>query len=273
MLKQQKFQRLTSSTRIETTLIAFSMHVPSKRKVFLIELLCIIIGAIPRVFYCIRYPVQPRDAYKYEAIITRWETTGNFTDELDFFPLSLWILKAPYHFLHYDIQKGGIIINTVIGLLLIILCIRIISRYTSNNYVLLIVGLCAATHPMLIRMSCSFLRENSYLLFSILSFSTLLKYWNSFHLKDLILTSLFASMAFLCRLEGVEFVMIYCLLLFFLIFFKKMSFSKGICHLMLFSFLFFVATVSTCYLLQFDTVKMKGIAQKALLVDSFANKL
>ena len=142
-----------------------------------------LIGIACRMAYCVRYPVQPRDAYTYEQLIRNWEKTGLLSDAFVGIPFSLWILKAPYHFFRFDISKSGIAINCLLGILIIIISIIIADELFKNTYISFLSGLVFATHPILVRFSCSFLRENLYLFFTMMSILTAVKYYKSVGIK------------------------------------------------------------------------------------------
>ena len=167
-------------------------------------LLCLLTGLLLRVLYIIRYPIQPRDAYSYMNVITKWEKEGFIEDGIGIVPLSLWILKTPHKLFSIDLLKGGVVINMILGLLIIVVMIRITGAIFHNELIQLFVGLITATHPILIHFSCVFLRENSYLFFSGLALFCLVKYLASPRYLYLSCGSVASSLSFACRLEGLE---------------------------------------------------------------------
>lgn len=232
------------------------------RRLFAISIFCAILGAIIRIFYCIYYPVQSRDAYEYGVIIASWEEMGQLPEGMKIFPLSLWILKIPNHFFNYEIMKGSILVNLIVGLLIIIISIHILGRYFKNDSAVLIAGIVAATHPELVHYSCSGLRENTYLFFSLLAIGYLAKYSSGIRICDLLLSAIFASLAFLCRLEGFEFLIIFNMILFFLFIFKKIHFSKAVCHSILFCFAFGLTVLIICYCFHFSAISSDYILSR-----------
>lgn len=234
----------------------------NEKKLFAITIFCAVLGLLFRLFYFLRYPVQTRDAYFYQVLIEQWETNGEIVDRISFFPLSIWIMKIPYHLFHYDIIKGGILINILLGILLIIVAIKILSRLFKNNYVVFIAGCILATHPALVRFSCSLLRENSYLLFSLLAFSALLKYCIKKDLLNLVAVGIFGALAFLCRLEGIEFLAIVCLALLFLLVFRRIKFSKAVLHSSVFLIVFLLTVVILFFGLKFKMIGKEEIMSK-----------
>lgn len=210
---------------------------------FAISIICFTLGAIIRIAYCIQYPVQPRDAYTYCQIITQWEETGELPNTV-YYPLSLWLLKIPLHLFHYDCMKGGIMINLLLGLFLIVIVVNTIKHFFKNDLIILFAGLCIATHPTLVSFSCSFLRENSYLFFSLLALTCLVYYYRRAQYSYLFFAGIFGAFSFLCRAEGIELLPIIYITLFFLCLFKKVRLSKAFWHGLVFSAIFIVTVLS-----------------------------
>ena len=88
--------------------------------------------------------------------------------------------------------KGGVVINCTAGVAIICLTIGIAHKLFNNWMIDLFVGLTTATHPFLIEMSCSFLRENLFLLFSVITFYFLIDYYKNYRIKNLFLISVFS---------------------------------------------------------------------------------
>lgn len=219
----------------------------SLNRSFFIKIFCWSLGLLLRLAYCIKYPVQPRDSYEYKYLIEQWEQFGEIVDATTFFPLSLWFLKIPNHYFDYDIFKGGIIINNLLGLLMIVIAINTLSLFFKNMYTVFVSGIIIATHPTLIVFSCTFLRENTYLFLSFLMLSFFARYciWN--RLFDLIAFSLFAALAFLCRLEGLEMLVILPIAITFVLIPPK-KISRTAFHLFVFFIIFFTISITVCRL-------------------------
>ena len=227
-----------------------------------ITVFCVVLGLLFRLFYILRYPVQSRDAYTYRGLIEQWEETGEIVDRISFFPLSIWIMKIPHHFFHYDIIKSGILVNIVLGILLIIISIHILCRYFKNNYVIFLAGCIIATHPAMVRFSCSLLRENTYLLFSLLALSALSQYSSKTDLPSLVAAGIFGALAFLCRLEGIEILAITGLAFFFLFLFKRMKLSKAFLHGFIYLIVFSLTVVIIFFGLKFKMIEKEEIMSK-----------
>ena len=222
--------------------------------IFVTSLGCAFIGLLVRLLYCIQYPVQPRDAFTYQRIILNWEESGKIIDPITFFPLSLFIQKIPYHFFHYDIIKGGVIVNNLFGLLIIIIATRFVSLFFKNDYALLFAGLVAATHPSLVRFSCSLLRENIYLFFFLLSTYSLSLYFFKCKTRDMVAASIFGAISFLCRLEGAEILPIFYIIILFLHLFGRIKFHTALKHGTIFILVFLLTVFVIINLFDFNTL-------------------
>lgn len=223
---------------------------------------CAVLGLLFRLFYILRYPVQSRDAYTYRGLIEQWETTGEIVDRISFFPLSIWIMKIPNHLFHYDIIKSGVLVNNILGILLIIVAINFLYRFFKNNYVIFLAGCIIATHPAMVRFSCSLLRENTYLLFSLLALSALTQYCSRTDLPSLVAAGIFGALAFLCRLEGIEILAITGLAFLFLLIFKRIRFSKAFLHGFVYLIVFSLTVVILFFGLKFKMIEKEEIMSK-----------
>ena len=229
---------------------------------FLIAVLCVILGAIIRIIYCIQYPVQPRDAFTYGQIMFQWTTSGEISTETIYIPFSLWILRIPHVLLQCDVIKSGIIVNLILGLLIVILVINTTSQYFKNELTILLAGLIAITHPMLVHFSCSCLRENTFLLFALLTLSSLGKYFKGLHISQLFFAGIFGGNAFLCRLEGLEILLIVLISIIFLFVYKKIRLSKAFVHYLFFLAVFAFTALLISFLLDFKINSLERIIMK-----------
>ena len=214
------------------------------------QLLCFIlaiVGITFRMFYCICYPIQPRDSYMYELCIKNWEKTGKIPESFSGIPFSLWLFKTPYHFFHLDILRSGVVINSLLGILILIIAILIADELFRSIYISFVAGLVFATHPMLVRFSCSLLRENLYLFFTMMSVYALIKYYKSAKVVFLVWSSIFASLSFLSRLEGLELLPIFLFVIFTL--HKKISLKRCLCHCCIYTCVFL--SISICVICSF----------------------
>jgi len=184
-------------------------------KTFPITVLCIIIGGIFRVLYCLKYTVPVRDSIGYAAFIKNWISSGIESNTRTFPPLALYFVKTVSPWFNYDVMKTGRIINILFGLAIIIVAIKLTAVICKSNLAMLMVGLICATHPTLIHFSCQMLRENPYLFFCTLAAFTATKYYIERKTIYLYISGMLSSAAFLCRFEGGE-VLIALIILVFL---------------------------------------------------------
>ena len=197
------------------------------KSLFVIIILCLCLGGAARIFYCIKYPVQPRDVYRYIYEMENWEKEQ--TDELINVPyLSLYLLNLPHKILKCDIKKGGICVNVIVGQLIIILSILSFRELSDNKMGLWVVGLVTSTHPTLIHYSCVLLRENTYLLFCIMSINLLIRWYKRKSVIYIFFGGVTAALSFLCRYEGLEICVIYILMILF--HFKALRIKKIFFH-------------------------------------------
>lgn len=238
------------------------MYRKVQRNIFFITVLCAAIGLLVRLAYCIKYPVQPRDAYLYESVVLDWEENNEIPEKDSNYQLSLWLMKYPYEHLGVEIIKSGIIVNMVIGVFIIIILSQEIGRQTQNLFATFFAGIIAATHPMLIRNSCVFLRENTYLLFTLLSFVFLYRYYKKNNVFYLILIALFNSLSFLCRQEGWEMFAITLIIICYLCFNRTMSYKKAFCHCILLLMISVVLIEAICSTSEFKRIRYGHLQAK-----------
>lgn len=150
----------------------------------------------------------------------------------------------------------------VIGIFLILLIIQITTLLFDNTYVVFLAGLTAATLPMLVRYSCTLLRENIYLLFSFLSLLFFVKFFKKKYIIHLVMAGVFSAFAFLSRLEGLEIIVIVGILFFFRAFFGKEKKIKASCRFSIFLASFIITAVLTCYFLNFDIIRYADLISK-----------
>ena len=217
-----------------------------------------LLGYIVRLCYCIVYPIQPRDAFGYRNVLIRWEETSVIPFEIDYYPLSLLILRKLSKFFTDDIMLGGVAINIFIGLMIIALTITTVSKITKNSYVVLLCGTICCFHPTLIHFSCTYLRENTYLLFVVAFLFVLVEYYISPKADKVILLCLFSVLSFLCRLEGLELFLIG-LVTIFGVFANKWTSKKCVLHILLYITSYVLIMLSAIWLLGFDSVSLERL--------------
>ena len=219
----------------------------SKQNLFLIDILCVALGGLIRVIFCIVYPVPVRDAFKYKEFIELWDYYGIIPSDSYFPPLSMFLLKTPYSLFEYDVIKGGVIINIVLGLGIIITLINVSYEIFPSIFAALCSGLLVATHPSFIQYSCQMTRENSYLFFSCLATLFFIKSLNRASKPFYVVyAALFSSCAFLCRFEALE---LFAIFIFLIICSNLKSIPTGMKKLFLFSSFSIISFGSIIYIM------------------------
>ncbi len=220
------------------------MHSRKGKRLFLITTVCVLIGSIVRIAYCLKYPVPVRDSYEYMFIIREWIETNSIPIEKPIPPLGLFLMKIPTTYFGYEIIKGGIVINILLGLLIIITLIKISDEITPSPLLALCIGILSATHPTLIRYSCEMLRENSFLLFSSFAVISCIRFLKG-TTGYLILASICLAAGYLCRHEGIEFAFFFGALI---LFNPKIELKKRGLYSMIYIvlFMFSLVAISLC---------------------------
>ena len=198
-----------------------------KNNVFFYVILgCLIIGAITRIVYCLRYPVPVRDSFEYYEIIDVWNKTGRIPKGDCAPPLALFLLRLPSALFGLNILDGGICVNVLLSLLSIIVFMRLAQFFVSSWFFSVLIGIIFATHPQLVHLSCQPIREIPYLFFTILSIYAVILYAKRNRGYFLALCSFFTGCAILCRYEAIE--NIFLILLMILVLKGKKSLKKRI---------------------------------------------
>ena len=185
----------------------------------------LIIGYLTRLVYIISYPVPSRDSYNYRNIIEIWNATNELSTDLNVPPLGLFILKIPNALFGYELIKGGILVNTIIGLLIIALLMKLSLLLTNSTLIMIVTGVLASTYPTLVKYSCQMLRDNAFLLFYLMSLYFILSYVLKKKTAYVFVAGASGISACLCRHEGIEILV----LSFMLIFLKKTKRIKAVC--------------------------------------------
>lgn len=251
-MRKQKGKRKA----IIRSLISFiDMRLKDKNnRFFITTIICILLGGLLRISFIIKYPVQPRDSYRYESTIIQWEEKKDIPKESKGV-INLWILSLPHKIFGIDIIKGGIIINLIAGLFLIVIIPGIIRLIFKKGSIVLFSQLLVSTHPQLIRFSTVFLRENIFILFLSLSIYYLVKHIRRNSSLNIYFSAVTASFAFLCRLEGLEIPIIASFLI--MVFQRK----KSVITILLFITLYLFTTFITINLLGYNMLSKNNFLQ------------
>ena len=226
----------------------------------IIILICCISGFAVRFLKYVFDPVQPRDAYTYELDILEWEKYDVLMK--NYSPLSLWLLSFPGKVFKCDTIRGGIAVNLLLGTLIIAILIWIVGLIFKRADLMLAGGVIAATHPSLIRFSTSFLRENTYLFFILLAILYSVKYLKDHSLKNIVLIAVYSSFALLCRLEALEFVILFLIFLGFDHLKNKTSLQRIGLHYVLYIVLYSLTLITLCWSMDYRPYKIHRIETK-----------
>lgn len=186
------------------------MHLKSfckQRKLFLICIFFVVLGLFFRSFHIIKYSIQSRDSYTYKEEIL--EMQKNKLQSGIAHPIgTVYLMSLPSRWFGLDIIKGGIIINMVLGISIIALVIKICYNITRSSLLMVYAGFLSASHSNLIYYSTQLLRETSYLFFVCAALEILTRKETDSFFKTTLL-SLYTTFAILCRLEGIEIIIMY----------------------------------------------------------------
>lgn len=178
------------------------------RKKDIVFIICYLVGLIFRIQYLISYPVPVRDSYTYRNMILLWNETGSFPTQHSIPPLGIGLFRFLSTHIDYDIIKVSIIANMAIAMSIIFVTIKFASEYIHSFIILLCFGIVLSTHPSLIEYSCEMIRENSFIMFSVISLIALTKFIHTNKYYYLIESGLFSGFSLLCKHEGFELIVI-----------------------------------------------------------------
>ena len=145
----------------------------------------------------------------YLQLIHQWNETGVIPQGSTTPPLSMFLLGFPNRFFHYDILKGGILVNILFGLFIVLLSYLITYKVTKSLLFSFIIGLVFSTHPTFVHISCQFLRESSFFFFILLTVLLFIDFFQKRSLHYLVFSGFFTAAALLCRHETVELIVLF----------------------------------------------------------------
>ena len=117
-------------------------------------------------------------------------------------------MSFPTRMFGLDIIKGGVIANMVLGVLIIALIVKICYNATKSSLLMFYAGIITASNSELIYFSTQLLRENSYVFFVCAALEMLTRKEKDSLLKTILL-SFYTTCAVLCRIEGLEVIIMY----------------------------------------------------------------
>jgi len=97
---------------------------------------CVVLGFAIRIGYFFRFPVQSRDSYIYCELIKEWNSTHIIPtyQEKTIPPLGIFLLREPSYLFDYDVIKGAVLVNMILGLLIIVILMLIAYRITQTFF-------------------------------------------------------------------------------------------------------------------------------------------
>ena len=119
-------------------------------------------------------------------------------------PIAMILLCFPHRYLGFELVKGGILLNCILGLFIVYFICQTTKRITKSNLCVLFVGGLAATNPSLVHYSCQFLRENIYLFFCSLCVKGSVEIYYKYRFVTLLKIIFFSILSCFSRHEGYE---------------------------------------------------------------------
>ena len=173
-----------------------------------VEIMIVILALTIRIAYCIHNAVHYRDTYKYVEIIKKWKASNSFDQEQSIMPLPEYLVKILSEIFNSNVAETGIIINMLASIGIIYVIMEIAFLLFKKTKAVLVCGLLAATQPALVEYSNEIIRENFFILFLSLSFLFFLRYCSKENMLLGGLSGGFTALCILCRIEGLELILI-----------------------------------------------------------------
>ncbi len=194
------------------------------------------------------------------TIAEEWLKNGMIEKTTVFFPFSIWVMKIPCHFFNCRVLIAGITTNVIIGLLLIIICMRLSKMICNSEIIAITSGLIIATHPSLVYFSCNYMRENVYLLNCSLCIYVLLRYLKKRNTFYIGYAGVFTALAIMARLEGAELIpiVILCIVAYNV---KRRKYINIVLLTGLFLFIMLASIYSFCMTIDYDIQDLIYIAR------------
>ena len=179
-----------------------------------------------------------RDSITYISQIENYIQDNNFIRLQSDYPdaylpfLYIWIISLLTNF-GLNIVKAGLLINFLACCVFSLYFIRFIHFFVKSFFFSFTITVLTLIHPNIINNSIQIQRDSLFLCLYFLCFYYILKFFSKNSLFDLLLSSVFCSLAVFTRLEGVDFF----LFLFICLILNK-SFKAMTLFVYVFSFLF-----------------------------------
>lgn len=179
-----------------------------------VDFICLAIFLVSIVIRFVKLFFEPlllRDAALYLRLAEIWHKTGEYLeitkDESRIPPLPLWCIKTLTDFIGNP-EISGRSISLFLGGLIPVIGFVAARKITHNIRFSLIAALCFVFHPNLVAYSTQPLRENYYIFLIGLLLIVMIRNFTRTGVAGWIACGVIIGIAFFCRLEALEFLII-----------------------------------------------------------------
>lgn len=156
-------------------------------------------------------PLLLRDGALYLRLAETWYKTGDYLEitkqESRIPPLPLWCIKTLMNFTG-DSEIAGRAISIFLGGVIPVIGFIAARKITHHIRISLIAALCFVLHPNLVSYSIQPLRENYFIILIGLLLIVVIQNFRNTRTAGWIVCGTLIGIAFFCRLEAVEFLII-----------------------------------------------------------------
>lgn len=232
-----------------------------KQAVFCI---CVLIYAAAMLFRLTAFlfnPLLARDSALYLTMAELWHETGDYTQTflpgIVVPPFPGWAVKTAMQF-GFGAEVSGRTIAVILGSLLPVAGFLFTWKITRNIRIGLLAALLLIIHPELVSYSFQPLRENFYLLFEALLLITLVDAIRRNGIVNWSACGCLLSLAFFCRYEALEFLVVIPSLLVILLLCKRINLKQAFLNVSAFYLLFVLTAIPLLWLVDFNCYFLMG---------------
>ena len=250
----------------QSSLIRHKMNLKSfyrRNRIFLLCIVFVVFGLFLRCLHIVEYSIQSRDSYTYMDDIAHFQKNELVTEKHH--PvLSIYLMSIPSRYFGLDNTKGGVIVNMMLGVWTVFLIVKTSFNILKSVLLTSCAGILTASNSNLIYYSTQLLRETSFLFFVCAALELLTRKEPDKLLKTFML-GFYTTCAVLCRVEGVEIVIVYFLFKAVFFLFDKQKTAKKFKTLVVHCVLYLFSMVSSLFLFNFfftdglHLEKLKGL--------------
>jgi len=221
--------------------------------------ICLLIFGVSLVFRLMKMlldPVLMRDSVLYLSLAESWFETGNYAHTLVDTaspPLPLWSIKT-FLAAGFNAEVAGRSLSIFFGSLTPVAGFLFTLKLCNNIRIALISALLLAIHPGLVAFSVQPLRENYYIFFDGLLLAMIAVSIKKDSMLNWGLCGFFLSLAYFCRFEAVEFLLIVPFIIAVLFFCRKIKFTQAFLNASAFSLCFLLMTIFLLSFVDFETL-------------------